>query len=502
MKVLLLSTRPLGAADIDRVLLTGISPSAVDVCPTVHLAIARLDAFTPDLIIVNLPEPDAGDAVLRLHERGVRIPTVVVAGAMTAAADVAGSAAGRLSSQGTVRDGAAAHDVAAPDGDTALLTADPTADTTGGDGTGGMGPEPVPPMDARLTDAALAEARDEIEQLARGGVTDALDTETRWLLYEVAAIGHLSTTPDGRILAANDIAAQLLGHFSSQVFEAAGSMPQPLIDVAGAFARRPSRFELCLQHGEDGPLHWIVGLALPQAGAPGTVTWFLIDVSEQRLQARRSRFLRRMDALTHVLAAATAECSTLLDTGGRALTVARDRLAGDVDVEQAVQALSRARAVLAQLAGFARRRARRPVLKDLRALIEQMSAVLVHVTGDEIAWSMHTGDAPLYVSLDAAELEQCLSALVTQAREALPLGGRMRLTLDSVLRDASQEEGRGTRPEVRMTIELQGYGLQAMTTPQALETQLMRLGVELTTGQPDHLTTRLVLALPRVFLTA
>ncbi len=502
MKVLLLSARPLGAADIDRVLLTGFSPSAVDVCPTVHLAIARLDAFTPDLIIVNLPEPDAGDAVERLRERDVRIPTVVVASPVPVAAAITGPAPARPPAPGAVRGGAAAHDIAAPDGDTALLTADPHAGIPGGEGTGGGVPESAPPMDARLTDAALAEARDEIEQLARAGVSEALDSETRWLLYEVAAIGHVSTTPDGRILSANDIAAQLLGHFSSSVFEAAGSMPQPLVDVAGAFARRPSRFELCLQHGEDGPLHWIVGLAVPQAGAPGTVTWFLIDVSEQRLQARRSRFLRRMDALTHVLAAATAECSTLLDTGGHALTVARDRLADDVDVEQAVQALSRARAVLAQLSGFARRRARRPVLKDLRALIEQMSAVLVHATGDEIAWSMHTGDSPLYVSLDAAELEQCLSALVTQAREALPLGGRMRLALEPVLRDASQEEGRGTRPEVRMTIELQGYGLQAVTTPQTLETQLMRLGVELTTAQPDHLTTQLVLALPRVFLTA
>lgn len=488
MKVLLLSTRPLGAADIDRVLLTGFSPSAVDVCPSVNLALARLDDFAPDLIIVNLPEPDARDAVRRLRERGVRVPTVMVAQTELPRPAISGDTViGALPA--TAQAVHAGADALAPD--------------TGAVARGGSaeGPADEPPLDARITDAVLAEARDELDQLARGGVTDALDAETRWLLYEVASIGHVSTTPTGDILAANDIAAQLLGHFSPEALEAAGSMPAPLLEAAGAFARRPQRFELCLQHGEDGPLHWVVGLALPQGGVPPTVTWFLIDVSEQRLQSRRARFLRRMEALTHVLSAATAECATLVDTGGRALSSARDRLAGDVDVEEAIQALSRTRAVLAQLAGFARRRARRPALRELRTLLEQISPVLVHVTGDEVTWSMQTGPDPLHASVDGAELEQTLSALVTLGREALPLGGQMRLTLAPTLHGAGPDTSHGARPEIEIALELQGYGLQPVTPLPALQSQVQRIGAELAVEQPDHLTTRLVLRLPRVFVT-
>ena len=334
-----------------------------------------------------------------------------------------------------------------------------------------------------------------------GGVTDALDAETRWLLYEVASIGHVSTTLEGDILASNDVAAQLLGHFSPDALEAAGEMPRPLLDAAGAYSKRPSRFELCLQHGEDGPLHWIVGLALPQGGTPATVTWFLIDVSEQRLQARRARFLRRMDALTHVLSAATAECTALVDTGGRALATAREVLTSDADVDLAVQALARTQAVLAQLAGFSRRRARRPVLRDLQALLEQISPVLVHVIGDDITWTMATGHEPLHASLDVSELEQCLTAIVTQGREALPLGGQMKLSLTPIMHEGHPDPGRGTRPEIEVAIELQGYGLQPVVVPPTVQTQVMRLGAELLTEQPDHLTTRLVLRLPRVFIT-
>jgi hypothetical protein len=484
MKVLLLSTRPLGAADIDRVMLAGLSPSAVDVCPTVNLALSRLEAFPPDLVIVNLPEPDAADAVRRLQARGLAVPMVVVA----PTADSLPTGASAPVMIRAAESGGGHLETAGTD----LLTRD-LPDL----------PDAVSPpvVEARLTDAALAEARDELDQLAAGGLVGALDGETRWLLYEVASIGHVSTTPDGDILASNDIAAQLLGHFSTDTLEASGRMPQPLLEAAGAYERRPSRFELCLQHGEDGPLHWIVGLALPQGGQPATVTWFLIDVSEQRLQTRRARFLRRMDALTHVLSAATAECATLVDTGGRALEQARTHIGGDVDVEQAIQALGRTQAVLAQLAGFARRRARRPALRDVRDLLEQMSAVLVHVTGDDIDWSMDLGEDALHASIDASELEQCLAAIATLAREALPLGGQVRLELDARLEGGAVEEGRGARPDSEVALVLQGYGLQAVIVPAAVQTQVLRLGADLEVTQPDHLTARVALRLPRVFVT-
>jgi hypothetical protein len=478
MKVLLLSTSPLGVAAIDRVLLSGLQPSAVDVCPSVETALGRFDTFPPDLVIVNLPEPAASGAVRRIRDRGIETPTMIVA-----------------------------SDARMPAGDA------PPATLHGGSGhaDGPYAPAPLParadadlqvlddrepPGPPRITDADAPRVPTD------GAATDALDAETRWLLYEVASIGHVSTTVDGDILATNDVATQLLRHFSPEARQPASALPRALLDAAGAYARRPSRFELCLQRSDDATLHWIVGLALPQGGVPATVTWFLTDASEQRLEARRARFLRRMDALTHVLSAATAECSTLVDTGSRALLAARAQFPDDIDISQALQALSRTQAVLAQLAGFARRRARRPALRDLRDLLDQISPVLVHVTGDDVTWTMAIGDEPLYASLDVSELEQCLAAIVTQGREALPLGGQMRLTLSGTLQEGAADEGRGTRPEITIGIELQGYGLQPVVISAIVQNQVTRIGAELAIEQPDHLTTRLVLRLPRVFVTS
>jgi hypothetical protein len=124
------------------------------------------------------------------------------------------------------------------------------------------------------------------------------------------------------------------------------------------------------------------------------------------------------------------------------------------------------------------------------------------MTGDDVTWTMAIGDEPLYASLDVSELEQCLAAIVTQGREALPLGGQMRLTLSGTLQEGAADEGRGTRPEITIGIELQGYGLQPVVISAIVQNQVTRIGAELAIEQPDHLTTRLVLRLPRVFVTS
>ena len=94
------------------------------------------------------------------------------------------------------------------------------------------------------------------------------------------------------------------------------------------------------------------------------------------------------------------------------------------------------------------------------------------------------------------------AAIVSQGREALPLGGQMKLSLAATVQEGAVEEGRGARPEITIAIELQGYGLQPVVVPPTVQTQVMRIGAEFSTEQPDHLTTRLLLRLPRVFVTA
>jgi PAS domain-containing protein/cell division septum initiation protein DivIVA len=357
---------------------------------------------------------------------------------------------------------------------------------------------------ARRLEAELARTRAELEAIPRPPATleASVDEETRWLLYEVASIGHLTTTPDARILGANDMAAQLLGHFSRDALQASGRLPAPLLQAAGTFAQRPTRFEVCLQHGDDGPLHWIVGLATPHAGVPATVTWLLIDVSEQRLQARRSRFLRRMEAMTHVLSAATAESSALLERARPLLDAASGDLArrDDLDIDGTRTALVRTHALLTQLSSFARKRARRAGVRDVRALLEETAPVLVHVAGEDIACTIQTDDEPLHATLEPAEFEQFLTALVMAGRDALPLGGRLTLGATAVNTDTRDEGTFFTRPSIELTLHAEGYGAQVPENVGALQESAQRLGGTLGSEFDGRGELRLVVRLARVFV--
>jgi PAS domain S-box-containing protein len=357
---------------------------------------------------------------------------------------------------------------------------------------------------ARRLESELATVRAELDARQQPPATleAAVDEETRWLLYEVASIGHLTTTPDARILGANDMAAQLLGHFSRDALQASGRLPEPLLQAAGAFAHRPTRFEVCLQHGEDGPLHWIVGLATPHAGVPATVTWMLIDVSEQRLQARRSRFLRRMEAMTHVLSAATAESSVLLDRTRPLIEAASSELSArkDLDVEGARTALARTHAILTQLSGFARKRARRAGVRDVRALLDEASPVLVHVAGEDISCTIQVAPGPLHATIEPAEFEQFLTALVMAGRDALPLGGRLTLDATTVNTDTRDEGTFFTRPSIELTLRAEGYGAQMPESVGALQEHAQRLGGVLAAEFDGRGELRVVVRLARVFV--
>lgn len=358
---------------------------------------------------------------------------------------------------------------------------------------------------ARL-EAELSEVR---EQLAArpappARLEAAVDEETRWLLYDVASIGHLTTTPDARILGANDIAAQLLGHFSRDTLQASGRLPEPLLLAAGAFAHRPTRFEVCLQHGDDGPLHWMVGLATPHAGVPATVTWMLIDVSEQRLHARRSRFLRRMEAMTHVLSAATAESATLVERATPVLQAAATSLGSrdGLDVEGAQAALTRTQALLAQLAGFARKRARRVGVRDVRTLLDAAGPVLVHVAGEDVVCTIAPSEEPLHAALEDAEFEQFMTSLVMAGRDALPLGGRLTITTHGVNADTRDDTTFFTRPSVEVCMRAEGYGARMPENVAALHEAAGRLGATFTAELDAEGDLEITLRLARVFVTS
>ena len=124
-------------------------------------------------------------------------------------------------------------------------------------------------------------------QAVPGAQTDhvQISDEHGRILQDIAHVGFMRTSPDGRILEANTHAARLCGYASPERLIEASILPEPLRLLADADLSSPARFEVCLQLADGRPPRWVAGARLP-AGDDANVTWLLADVSDTQKAGR------------------------------------------------------------------------------------------------------------------------------------------------------------------------------------------------------------------------
>jgi signal transduction histidine kinase len=120
-------------------------------------------------------------------------------------------------------------------------------------------------------------------------------------------------------------------------------------------------------------------------------------------------------------------------------------------------AAERAAALTRQLLAFSRRQKLEPVPVDLNAVARDMVSLLGRVLGGDIEVRADTTAGPVMVATDRVQLEQALLNLAVNARDAMPEGGRLLLTVAQRAPDeghgvgvmAVADTGTGIAPEAR-----------------------------------------------------
>ncbi len=125
-----------------------------------------------------------------------------------------------------------------------------------------------------------------------------------------------------------------------------------------------------------------------------------------------------------------------------------------VEIQHAAE---RAAGLTRQLLAFGRRQKLEPASVDLNVVARDMVTLLARVLGGDIEVRADTGTEPVTVATDRAQLEQAVLNLAVNARDAMPDGGRLVMSvtkgqaadgrLAGVLRVA--DTGTGIAPEVR-----------------------------------------------------
>jgi signal transduction histidine kinase len=100
-----------------------------------------------------------------------------------------------------------------------------------------------------------------------------------------------------------------------------------------------------------------------------------------------------------------------------------------ISVAEIQHAAERAAALTRQLLAFGRRQKLEPAPVDLNAVARDMVALLARVLGGDIEVRAETAAGPVMVATDRAQLEQALLNLAVNARDAMPDGGRLLLSV-------------------------------------------------------------------------
>jgi PAS domain S-box-containing protein len=131
------------------------------------------------------------------------------------------------------------------------------------------------------------------------------------------------------------------------------------------------------------------------------------------------------------------------------------------DIEQIRHAGQRAAGLTRQLLAFSRRQVLQPRVVSLNALATELEPMLSRLLGTDVALDLLLAPEAGNVTVDPGQMEQVLVNLITNARDAMPRGGRVSITTaNAQLRDT---------PYVAIAVKDTGSGMDAATQARVFE---------------------------------
>jgi two-component system cell cycle sensor histidine kinase/response regulator CckA len=178
-----------------------------------------------------------------------------------------------------------------------------------------------------------------------------------------------------------------------------------------------------------------------EAGKPVMIGGVLIDITEQRRLEEQLRLSQKMEAIGRLAGGVAHDFNNLLTIISGYGHMLEDGLnQGRVTASfpdfanEIVKAAERAAALTGQLLVFSRKQVVQPVVLNLGETVQGLSKMLRRTLGENIEIVIQVPRIPCYVKADAGQMEQLILNLAINARDAMPNGGRLRISLSKMQR--------------------------------------------------------------------
>jgi PAS domain S-box-containing protein len=319
-------------------------------------------------------------------------------------------------------------------------------------------------------------------------VESELRRQRAWLetILSHMADGVMVTDYLGKIRFLNAAAEKLTGWNAAEATDQLAGSVLPLVEpeldlhldeflpaaiAQGLAVPLPSGVSAVNLTGTAFPVDGELAPSLDQGKVVGTVITFRSALKRRREEHDR-RHQQKMLAVGGLAAGVAHDFNNLLTVilgyTDQAIAVLSPQHPVSLDLEEVRKAGEIAANITRQLLTFSRKQGTEPRTSDLNAIIRSHDALFRQMIGSSISYSTTLDQALGSVFADPGQLDQILLNFVTNARDAMPDGGLLRIQTANVDLEKTGSPG-STHDYIALIVEDTGVGMDSKTADRLFE---------------------------------
>ncbi len=198
--------------------------------------------------------------------------------------------------------------------------------------------------------------------------------------------------------------------------------------------------EFRLRH-KDGNYRWVAcrgACVRDSQGRPCRMAGSMTDITERKNLEQQLLQTQKMESVAVLAGGVAHEFNNLLTAISGYGQMLRESIPPDDELSQesvgnVLKAADRAAELTTSLLAFSRKQIIKPQPVQVDAVINNARNLIQRVIGDDIEFDVNFSDKNLLVKADMGQMEQVLTNLATNARDAMPHGGRLLITTSEAL---------------------------------------------------------------------